>query len=145
MSLSEYIIGINEVNDTSSFLESLLLFYARFDVIFTTWGKLPDNVLNHLSFSRTRISLIGRIFFHEINWHLNDETVNSLIGAFCDHHVIDKFTWGLRKGNIPLGLCRAWDDMNVNGSDLIEEFVLLGWVEELKSKEIIESYEIISD
>ena len=67
------------------------------------------------------------------------------IGAFCDHHVIDKFTWGLRKGNIPLGLCRAWDEMNVNGSYLIEESVLLGWVEELKSKEIIESFEIISD
>ena len=145
MSFSDYIIGIDKVNDAKSFLKALLIFYARFDVIFTTWGNLPSKVLNHLSVFKAQTSLIRRIFFREVNWYLNNETVGSFIGALCDDHVINKFTWGLRKGNTPLGLCRAWDDMDVNGSDFIKKGVLYKWLEELKSKEIIESYEIITD
>ena len=142
---SDYIIGIDEVNDTKAFFKSLLTFYAPIDVILTTWGKLPSEVLNRLYPYRARSPWLRRIIFHENDWHLNADTLNSLIGVFCQDDVINKFTWGLLKGKSPLGLSRAWDDMNVNGSDLIEDAALLQWVEELKTNGIIDSYEKIID
>lgn len=142
---SDYIIGIDEVNDIKTFFELLLTFYAPIEVILTTWGKLPSEVLNRLSPFKARSSWLRRYFSHENHWHLNVETVNSLIGIFCQDDVINKFTWGLIKGKTPLGLCRAWDDLNVNGSELIEKAVLFKWVEGLKSKKIIESCEIITE
>ena len=144
MTSSDYIVRIDEVNDNKAFFESLLSFFAPIDVILTTWGKLPPEVLNCLSSFKARTSLLRRYFFYEINWHLNNQTVNSFIESLCTDLVLDKFTWGLRKGHIPLGLCRAWDDMDLNSSDFVEEAALFKWVEELKSKGIIISYEKIT-
>ena len=72
MTNTDYIVGIDEVNDIKAFFESLLSFYAPMDVILTTWGKLPPEVLNCLSSFKTRTSLLRRYFFHEVNWHLNN-------------------------------------------------------------------------
>jgi len=69
-------------------------------------------------------SWLGLLFFHEGNWYLSNDRVGSLIDSLCANHMIDKFRWVLRKGNTSLGLCRSWDGMNVNGSDLIDDAAL---------------------
>ena len=78
MSDAHYIIGINEVKDIKLFLESLLCFYAPLDVIFTTWGKLPPEVHSNLSAYKAHTSWLRRLFFHQADWHLNKESVNSI-------------------------------------------------------------------
>ncbi len=145
MADSDYIIGIDEINDIMAFFKSLLTFYAPIDVILTTWGKFPSEVLNRLSPYKARSSWLRRIIFNENDWHLNDDTLNSLIGVLCQDDVINKFTWGIIKGKTSLGFCRTWEDMNVHGSYLIEDATLFQWVEELKSNGIIASYEKIID
>lgn len=52
---------------------------------------------------------------------------------------------GLVKSNILLGLCQSWDDINIDGSDLINEEELFMWLEHLKDVRLIRSYEIITD
>lgn len=145
MAKSDYFIVINEVHDRKAFLAELLSFYASLDATFTIWGKLPFEVTDSLSSMQARTPWFRRVFFHELNWRLNNETVNALIDSLCADHLIDNLTWGASKGNTSLGLCRAWDDVVVDGSDLIEDATLLKWVEDLKSKEIIQSYEKTTD
>ena len=145
MTDSDYIIGIDDVNDIKGFFESLLFFYAPLDLILTTWGKLPQEVHSSLSAFKAHTSWMRRLFFKQIDWHLNKESVNSIIKSLCTDSVLEKFTWGIIKGDTPLGLSRTWDDMNVNGSDLIEDATLFQWVEELKSNGIIDSYNKIID
>jgi hypothetical protein len=145
MAESDYIIGIDGVRDVKGFFESLLSFYARLDVTLTTWGKLPQEVHRNLSVFKTHTSWIRRLAFKQIDWKLNKESVNSIMESLCTDSVLKNFTWGISKGNTPLGLCRSWKDMNINGSDLIEDMTLFKWAEELKSNGIIYSFEKIID
>jgi hypothetical protein len=145
MAESGYIIGIDDVNDIKEFFKSLLSFFAPIDVTLTTWGKLPQDVHRNLSVFKAHTSWMRRLFLNQIDWHLNKESVNPIIESLCIDSVLETFTWGIIKGNTPLGLCRTWDDMNINGSDLIEDATLFQWVEKLKSNGTIESYEKIID
>lgn len=145
MTDSDYIIGIDEVNDVKAFFKSLLFFYASLDVILTTYGKFPHEVHTSLSDFKAHTSWVRRLFFNQVDWHLNSDSVNSITESLCADSVIEKFTWGITKNGTPLGLCRAWDDMNVYGSGLIEDTALFLWFEGLKSNEILDSYEKIID
>ncbi len=145
MSESDYIIGIDEVNDIKVFFISLLSFYAPLNIILTIWGKLPQEVHRSLSDFKARTSLIRRLFFNQIDLYLNTDSKNSIIESLCADSVLEKFTWGIIKGDTPLGHSHAWDDMLVIGSDLMEDAALFQWVEELKSNGIIDSYERIID
>ena len=142
---SDYIIGIDEVYDIKAFFKSLLSFYARLDVILTIWGKLPQEVRRSLDAFKADTSWIKRLFFNQIDLCLNTKSANLIIESLCDDSVIEKLTWGITCGNIPLGASRAWDDMNVNSSRLIDNTTLFQWLERLKSNGIIESYEKIVD
>ena len=73
------------------------------------------------------------------------EAVPVISDFLCDDEILDKITWGIRKGNIPLALARDWGDMNIDGSELIQDEVLLSWINKLKAKGIIGSFERIDD
>lgn len=45
----------------------------------------------------------------------------------------------------PLGLCRNLDDIDLDGSKFIEEAALFEWLDQLKIKVLIHSYEKIAD
>jgi hypothetical protein len=145
MADSDYIIGIEEVNDIKAFFKSLLSFYAPLDVNLTIWGKLPKEVHRSLSAFKARTSLIRRLFFNQTDLYLNTESEKSINGSLNTDSVLEKFTWGIIKGDTPLGHSHAWNDMLVSGSDFIEEAALFQWLEELKSNGIIDSYEKIID
>ena len=73
------------------------------------------------------------------------EAVPVISDCLCDYEILHKITWGIRKGNTPLALARDWGDMNIDGSELIQDEVLFSWINELKAKGIIESFERIDD
>ena len=124
MLTSASISGIDGVSDPKAFIASLLSLYAPVDATLTTWDKLPSGVQEILLAFRDPSSWLGLLFFHEGNWYRSNDRVGSLIDSLCANHMIDTFRWVLRKGNPSLGLCRRWDDMNVDGSDLIDDAAL---------------------
>ena len=145
MSNSEYIISLDGLKNRKKFFSSLLVFFAPFDVVLCTWGKLPKAVYDQINSFRVPCSWIRRLFFQQAEWYLTPESVDTMVEILCDDHVLGMFTWGLYKGDSSLGLCKDWDDMNVNGSDIINDTDLFKWIENLKEKRIIESCEIIYD
>ena len=145
MTGSDRIVGIDGVPDPKAFFTSLLHFYAPVDVILTTWGRLPPWVQERLSSFRISSFFLRRICFHETDWQLNGDSIASLVNCLCDPHFIETFTWGLRKGNTSLGLCHSWDDIYLYSSEFVDDIALVNWIDDLKSKEIVKSYEKIID
>jgi len=145
MNNSYYIVSINGVRDKKVFLSSLLKFFAPFDVILTIWGKVPKTVLKRLSNQKITGFGLRRLLFHELNLKLNDQSLPVISDSLYDDEILDKITWGIRKGSIPLAHAWDWDDMNIDGSELIQDKVLFSWINELKAKGIIESFERIDN
>ena len=145
MNHSDYIISIDGVRDKKMFFLSLVNFFGPFDVILAIWGKVPKTVLKRLSTHKVTDFGLRRLLFHELNLKLNDESVPAISDCLCDYEILDTITWGIRKGNMPLAHAWDWDDMNIDGSELIQDEVLLSWINELKAKGIIESFERIDD
>lgn len=139
----DYIVSIDGINDRISFFDSLLSFYAPLDVILTTWGKLPAEAKVCLSSFELPCSWLRRLVARETSWHLNKQSKGLIAECFCKDHILEAVTWGIRKGDTPLWLCRNWNDMNADGSNLIDDDTLFGWLENLKVKGIIDSYEKI--
>ena len=63
----------------------------------------------------------------------------------CQKEIPLQITWVVHKDDILLALLRGWDDLYLENSLLIDDRVLISFVDELKSKQIIESYEIVKD
>jgi hypothetical protein len=145
MNHSDYIVSIDGVLDKKVFFSSLLNFFAPFDVILTIWGKVSKPVLKILSNHNVAGFGLRRLLFHELNLKLNNQSLPVISDSLCDDKVLDKITWGIRKGSIPLAHALDWDDMNINGSELIQDEALFSWINELKAKGIIESFEKIDD
>jgi len=76
---------------------------------------------------------------------LSSQSVAALTASLCDESILSGLTWGLVKGETPFGLCRSWDDMNLDGSDLIDEEVLFQWLDGLRTKGLLQSYEKVTD
>ncbi len=145
MKKNDYIISIDGVTDRRFFITSLFSFYSAFDVELTIWGKLPHSIHELISPFRLSTSVVQLLFRSGSRWRLNHTSVDALTTALCNNDILKNITWGLIKDNIPLGLCREWDDMNVVGSSYIQEETLIGWLNQLKEKGIIESYEKITE
>jgi hypothetical protein len=145
MEQNDYIVSIEGVINRKAFFAELLSFYAKQDVILTIWGKLPSHILKSLDQFKSPSSRIRGLFFKESNWFLNSHSLNNLTQHLCEDSLLENLTWGLIKADIPLGLCRSWDDMNLDGSDLIDETKLFLWLDHLRVKELIQSYEKIRD
>ncbi len=145
MNNSDYIISIDGICDKEMFFLSLLNFFAPFDVILTTWGKLPKTTLQQLSKHRVDRFGLRRFLFREFNLKLNNKSLNSISECLCDDDILNQIKWGIRKGGIPLALFRDWDDMYIDGSELIQDEILFSWMDDLKAKGIIESFEKIDN
>ena len=145
MNGNDYIVSVDGVRDYKGFFGELLSFYAKQDVILTVWGKLPKFIYESLDNFKSPCSWIRRWLFKQSDYHLNGSSLNLLAQQLCDDDLLRNLTWGLVKSDIPLGLCRSWDDMNFDGSDLIEAEKLFAWLDHLKSEGLIQSYEKITD
>jgi hypothetical protein len=141
MKNNEYIMSIEGVTDRKKFFAELLAFYAPQDGVLTIWGKLPKYIQERLAQIKAPCSWIRCWLFQQSEWHLNSHSLNLLSQELCDDELLENLTWGLIKSDIPLGLCRNWDDMNLDGSKLIEEAELCTWLDQLKSKGLLQSYE----
>jgi hypothetical protein len=116
------------------------------DVILTTWGRLPSNIHERISTFCAPCLWLRRLFFHEANWQLNPSNLQVLLESLCVDELLNQFTWGIRKGNTPLALCRHWkNDITIDRSEFVEDLTVFDWLEDMKKKEIIESHEKIAD
>jgi len=145
MKHNDYIVSIEGVINRKGFFAELLSFYAEQDVTLTIWGKLPNNICESLDLFKAPCSGIRRWLFKQSDYHLNGESLGSIAHQLCNDDLLENLTWGLVKSNIPLGLCRSWDDMNLDGSELINEERLFSWLDHLKDVGLIQSYEKITD
>lgn len=145
MKRNEYIVSIEGVINRKRFFAELLSFYAQQDSILILWGKLPNNICGSFDLFKAPCSWFRRRLFKQSDYHLNGESLSQLACQFCDDNLLERQTWGFVKPNILLGLCRSWDDINIDGSDLINEEELFMWLEHLKDVRLIRSYEIITD
>jgi hypothetical protein len=145
MNRSDCIISINGIHDKKMFFSSLLNFFAPLDVILSLWGKVPKTVLKRLSIHKVTDFGLRRFLFHELNLKLNNQSLSVISDCLCDDEILDTITWGIHTGNIPLAHAWDWDDMNIDGSGLIQDEVLLSWINKLKANGIIESFERIDD
>jgi hypothetical protein len=140
---NDYIVSLEGVTDREEFFSELLTFYAPIEGVLTIWGRLPKDIQNCLDLFKAPCFWMRRVFFNQSEWHLTTQTLNVLEENFCDENLLRNLNWGLVKSEIPLGLCRNWDDINLYGSDLIEETKLFTWLDQLKSKGLVQSYEKI--
>lgn len=137
-----YFVEIVGVHERKAFFRSVLSFFAPVDATLTTWGKLPSNIYERISPFRAPCLWLRRLFFHEANWQLNPSSLQVLLESLCVDELLNHFTWGIRKGNTPLALCRHWkNDITIDQAEFIEDLPLLNWLEDMKEKEIIGSYE----
>ena len=120
-------------------------FYAPFDVVLSVWGKLPKPIFQNLVDFKITGSKFRKYLFGEINIKLNHLGVDTVLDNLCRKKILCQITWGLIKDDIPLALMRAWDDLYLDSSSLIDDNLLISFTEGLKSNKIIESYEIIKD
>jgi len=145
MTETDYFVSLDGVTDRKAFLAEFLAFFAPHEVTLTTWGDIPSEVAERLAAFRTHTSWVRRHAFHQSDWMLSSQSVAALTASLCDESILSGLTWGLVKGETPLGLCRSWDDMNLDGSDLIDEEVLFQWLDGLRTKGLLQSYEKIED
>lgn len=145
MTESKYILGLDGVAEHKIFFSEVLAFFAPYDVVLTIWGKLPSEVQKDLAAFCAPCTWIRRHIFHQSDWHLTLQSLHALTQNLCNDDFLGNLTWGLIKSDIPLGLCRSWDDITFDGSELIEEATLFAWLDHLKSKGLLRSYEKITD
>jgi len=145
MTETDYTISLAGVTDRKAFFAELLEFYSPHEVVLTTWGKLPPEVTERLAAFRAHTSWVRRRAFRQSDWILSPQSLLDLTASLCDDDVLVSITWGLIKGETPLGLCRSWDDMNLDQSEWIDEETLCRWLDELKSRGLLQSYEKIKD
>jgi len=145
MDNSDYIVSINGIRDKKMFFSSLLNFFAPFDVILTIWGNIPKTVLKRLSIHKVTDFWLWRFLFHELNLKLNNQSLSVISDCLCDDKIIEIITWGIRTRNIPLAHAWDWEDINIDGSELIQDEALFSWINKLKANGIIESFERIDD
>ena len=145
MTQNDFIVSIEGVINRKGFFAELLSFYAKQDVTLTIWGKLPNSICENLDLFKAPCSCIRCWLFKQSDYHLNVESLGSLAHQLCNDDLLENLTWGLVKANIPLGLCRSWDDMNLDSSELIKEERLFSWLDHLKDEGLIQSYEKITD
>lgn len=145
MKNNDYIVGIKGVTSYKEFFSEFLEFYAPLEAVLMLWGKLPKDIQTSLFQFKASCSWMRRQFFHQSEWHLTNKSLPILKDNLCDENLLQNVSWGLIKSDIPLGLCRSWDDMNLDGSELIEETKLFKWLDQLKSKGLVQSYEKIMD
>ena len=145
MTQNDFIVSIKGVINRKGFFAELLSFYAEQDVTLTIWGKLPNSICENLDLFKAPCCCIRRWLFKQSDYHLNVESLGSLAHQLCNDDLLENLTWGLVKANIPLGLCRSWDDMNLDSSELIKEERLFSWLDHLKDEGLIQSYEKIAD
>ena len=107
------------VNDKKEFFAELLVFFAPYNVILSVWGKLTPKVLKQLALFKAPCSWIRRLFFSETEWNLTPQSLSVLKQCLCNDEFLGNLTGGIRKDGTPLGLCRSWDDMDLNGSELM--------------------------
>ena len=145
MNENDYIVMLKGVNDKKEFFAELLVFFAPYNVILSVWGKLTPKVLKQLALFKAPCSWIRRLFFSETEWNLTPQSLSVLKQCLCNDEFLGNLTWGIRKDGTPLGLCRSWDDMDLNGSELIDETTLFRWIDDIKNKGLLKSYEKITD
>ena len=145
MTETDYIISLTGVAARKPFLAELLAFYSPHEVVLTTWGKIPSEVEERLVSFRAPCSWGRRHTFHQSEWHLNPQSLPVLTQELCSASLLADLTWGLIKNHTPLGLCRSWGDMNLDGSDIVEEEALFKSLDDLKSKGLLQSYEKVTD
>ena len=143
MNINDYIVSLEGVSDYKAFFAELLDFYAPLEAVLIIWGKLPKEIQNRLFPFKAQCPWIRRWFFHQSEWHLTSQSLKMLKEHLCNDDLLETITWGLTKSDIPLGLCRSWDDMNLDGSALVEETKLFKWLDHLKSMGLVQSYEKI--
>lgn len=141
----DHIITIDGVNDKEVLFSSFMKFYAPFDVVLSVWGGLSEPILQNIGDFVVTSSRIRKVIFGEINISLNNLSIEKVLDSLCHESILSKITWGLHKGDISLALMRAWDDLYMESSPLIDARVLIGFIEGLKSRKIFESYEIVKD
>lgn len=140
----DHIITIDGVKDKEGFFSSFLTFYARFDVVLSVWGGLSEPILANIGDFIVTSSRLRKVIFGEINISLNNLSIDKVLASLCHESLLSKLTWGLHKGDISLALMRAWDDLYMESSPLIDACILIDFIEGLKSRQLIDSYEIIT-
>jgi len=109
------------------------------------YGGLLDLILKNIGNFIGTSSRIRKVIFGENNISLNNLSIGKVLDSLCHKSIPSKITWGLHKGDISLSLMRAWDDLYIESSPLIDARVLMGFIEGLKSRKIFDSYEIVKD
>ncbi len=145
MNNSAYIVSIEGVRDKKLFFSSLVNFYAPFDVILTIWGKIPKSILHRLSNHKVTGFGLRRLLFRESSFNLNDQSLSDISDCLCGDELPFEISWGIRKGNTSLAHAWDWDDISIDGSELIQDEILFGWIKALKTKGIIESFKKIDN
>lgn len=141
----DYIVSIGEIRDLEEFFKSLLSFYASQNVILTTWGKIPATIKDQLAPLKAPQARSRRLLFRENSFFLNEQSKETLIENLGQEQLLKTLSWGVLKKETPLCLCRAWDDINLDSSDVIDETILFEWLEDQRSSGVIASYEKITD
>lgn len=137
-------IQITEVRDLEVFFSALLSLFASQRVILTVWGTIPIQTKNLLVPYSVPQGRIRKQLFRESNLYLSKESKESLIQHLGKKELLKTLSFGIRKGTTPLCLCRDWNDITLDRSDIISDSALMEWLDDQKNRGVI-NFQKISD